>query len=70
MTLKEALKIRGLSQMRAARLADIPACNFNQVVNGKQYCHPRWRRSISEVLGIPENELFPETALKKAKGGK
>jgi predicted transcriptional regulator len=56
--IKERLYHLGLSQSKAARLADIPQPSFNQIANGKFYPCPSWRHRIAEVLQAPESELF------------
>lgn len=58
--LKEILRNRGLSQSKASRLAEIPQSNFNLICNGKGYAPPAWRKRIAIVLGMPEDEIFPE----------
>ncbi len=59
--LKKKLLELGLSQSKAARLADIPQSNFNLIVNGKAtYICPAWRKRIAKVLKVMENELFQE----------
>ena len=56
----DRLREMGLSQAKAARMADIPQSNFNLIVNGKLYPCPAWRRRIADVLQMDEANLFPE----------
>ncbi|WP_407308765.1 helix-turn-helix transcriptional regulator [Desulfosporosinus sp. SB140] len=57
--LKEILKIKGLSQSKVSRLADIPQSNFNLICNGKGYVPPAWRKRIAIVLNVDETDIFP-----------
>lgn len=67
MDLKKVIYESGLSQSKAARLADIPQSNFNLICNHKLQPCPAWRKRISIVLGIPEEILFPEYMEKAVK---
>lgn len=64
--LTEEQQKRGLSDSRLARLADINQSDFCSMKNGKRPCFPAWRERISLVLGVPEDELFPEYEAKGA----
>lgn len=61
-------KKRGLSDSKLARMADINQSDFCSMKNGKRPCYPAWRKRISSVLGVPEDELFPKFA-DKVKAG-
>jgi predicted transcriptional regulator len=63
--IKERLNDLGLSQSKAARLADIPQPSFNQIANGKCHPCPSWRSRIAKVLQLPESELFSDTVRRK-----
>ncbi|HEX9058688.1 MAG TPA: helix-turn-helix transcriptional regulator [Clostridia bacterium] len=58
--IKELLVKKGLSQSKAARLADIPQSSFCLIANGKGYCPPAWKKRIAKVLEVSESELFAE----------
>lgn len=58
--INDRLKEMGLSQAKAARMADIPQSNFNLIVNGKLYPCPAWRKRIADVLQKDEVDLFPD----------
>lgn len=58
--LKNRLLELKISQSKAGRMADVPQCSFNLIVNGKMVPCPSWRRRIAEVLQIPEEVLFAE----------
>ena len=60
LTLKEVIKERGISQRQLSIRAGISNQDVNQAINGKRPFFPAWRKRISEVLGMPESELFPE----------
>jgi len=63
--LKKIISDKGISQSKVARIADIPQSNFNLICNGKLHPCPAWRRRISEVLEMQEDELFPEFVKKE-----
>lgn len=65
MIIKNRLKELNLSQSKASRLADMPQSSFNQIVNNKLYPCPAWRKRISAVLRISEDELFSGYEIKK-----
>ena len=65
MFIKDRLISLGLSQSKAARIADIPQPSFNLIVNGKSYPCPAWRKRIASVLQVTEEELFPECIQRK-----
>lgn len=58
--LKTVLKERGLSTHGVALLAKISPSDLCQALNGKKTFYRGWRMRISAVLGMSENELFPE----------
>ena len=60
-TLKKAVERSGLSGFEVSRRAGMASSDFYQVLHGKRHAFPKWRRQLSEVLGVPESELFPET---------
>jgi lambda repressor-like predicted transcriptional regulator len=53
-------KKKNMSIAAMMRSANMHSCDFYQAVNGKKPFFPAWRRRISEVLEMPEEELFPE----------
>ena len=58
--LRAIMKMRGLSQNRLAMDARIAPSELSKAINGKIPWYPKWRKGISDALGIPENELFNE----------
>jgi lambda repressor-like predicted transcriptional regulator len=60
MHLENILRKRGISKNQLAMEARISPADFYQAINGKKPFFPAWRQRVSEVLGIPESELFPE----------
>lgn len=61
--LKDVMKERGISQAAMARMANINQSQFNRAYNGNQPFFKGWKKRISEVLNIPESELFPQDDL-------
>lgn len=57
--LKEIMKERRISQAKLSRIANINSSQFNRAYNGHQPFFKGWKLRISEVLNIPESELFP-----------
>jgi predicted transcriptional regulator len=60
MRINDVLRERNISKAQAARLANIPQNDFYQATNGKRSFFPAWRKRLSEVLNMSEDELFPE----------
>lgn len=60
MKLEEVLKEKGISKNQIALMARITPGDLYQALNGKKPFFPAWRKRISETLGVPEDELFPE----------
>jgi predicted transcriptional regulator len=58
--INEVIKEKGYTKSRVAVMANIPQNDFYQATNGKKSFFPAWRKRCSEVLEIPEEELFPE----------
>ena len=56
--LREVMKKRGLSQNQLAMDARIAPSEFSKAINGRIPWYPKWRKGVSDVLGIPEHELF------------
>ncbi len=52
--------LRGFSQSKLARLIDSSSQNLCAVELNKMEAWPKMRRRLSEVLCVPECELFPE----------
>lgn len=61
-TLRNEMNRKGLSSNKLALGSMISPANFSQAINGKTPMFPAWRRRISEYLGMPQGELFPEYA--------
>lgn len=60
MRLKEILEEKGISQRKLSIDAGIASQDVNQAINGKKPFFPGWRKRISDALGVPEEDLFPE----------
>ena len=56
--LKDELRERNLSIRQCARACDIDCCNLTNCLNGKKPMYPKYKRVISEHLGIDEDVLF------------
>ena len=57
---RKVRKKLGLSGEALARKAEMSASDLSKVERGRVYAFPGWRRRISDALGVPECELFPE----------
>ncbi len=51
----------GLSQTKVARLANLPEPTLSDLELGKRQPWHKARADLAKVLGVPEEELFPET---------
>lgn len=58
--LEKELKRRGWSRNRLGLEAKISPSSISQAMNGKCPMFPNWKKRISQVLGIPVEELFLE----------
>jgi predicted transcriptional regulator len=56
----EIIKLKGYTKAKVAIMANIPQNDFYQATNGKKSFFPKWRKAVSSVLGMSEEELFPE----------
>ena len=50
----------GINQAELARRTGLPPTLVNHLERGRLYPYPKYRRLISEVLGMSEDELFEE----------
>ncbi len=57
--LREYLEKLDISQLELSRLTRIAPTDINQIVNGKRYCYPGWKKKIATALHVPVSELFP-----------
>ncbi|WP_113675257.1 helix-turn-helix domain-containing protein [Vallitalea guaymasensis] len=46
------------SQLQLARETKIAPSDLNNVIKGKRYCYPGWRKRISQALDVKEEDLF------------
>ncbi|MGH9087147.1 MAG: hypothetical protein ACRDYZ_03405 [Acidimicrobiales bacterium] len=60
--MKVELTKRGLTQRAFAPIAGVSAGTLGLVLNGRVAAWPALRRRVTEALGKPEDELFPEAA--------
>lgn len=51
---------RGMTQFDLAIKTRISQTDICQIELGKRPVFPKWRRKLSEALGVPEEKLFPE----------
>lgn len=58
--LNAILKERGISQLELSRNTRISPSDINQVINGKKYCFPGWKKRIADFLEIEEETIFEE----------
>lgn len=58
--IKDILEKQGKSQLQLSRETNIAPSDLNQVINGKKYCFPGWRKKIAKALKVKESELFNE----------
>jgi transcriptional regulator with XRE-family HTH domain len=61
--LKQIMRDRGMSQNQLAYDARVPQGSISLIVNEKLYPCPAWRKRIAEVMGMPEDALFPNSTL-------
>lgn len=59
--LKAILRKQGKTQFWLSRETGITCPDLSQVMNGKKYCFPGWRKKISQALNLPEEEIFTDT---------
>jgi transcriptional regulator with XRE-family HTH domain len=57
---KIELAKRGKTQRGFAGEVNISPGTLSQVLNGRAQPWPALRRRVSEALGVPESDLFPE----------
>lgn len=51
---------RQISGLKLSMLTGISPSDISQIELGRRQCFPAWRKKISNVLNVPEKELFPE----------
>ena len=56
--LKNLLQDKGVSPHRLAMECKIAPSTMYSILNGKICAYPRYRKSISEYLGLPEEDIF------------
>lgn len=56
---KERLK-RGWSMVELARRAKISEATLSRLENSKTFPYPGWKKRLSRVLGVKQEELFKE----------
>lgn len=56
--LKQVLLERNISVYRLSKDLGIANSTLYNIVNGKLYPYPRYRKMISDYLDVPEAELF------------
>lgn len=58
--LKQIIDERKITPYRLAKDCNISTSLIYGVVKGTQQVFPRWRKSISEYLELPEEEIFED----------
>ena len=60
--IEQILKEQGLSQAKAARLADVNETSMSRIVSGKEPAFPKRGQRIADALGWKDDwqELFEE----------
>ncbi|EKQ57253.1 MULTISPECIES: helix-turn-helix transcriptional regulator [unclassified Clostridium] len=58
--IKLILRERGISQLELSRMTKISPSDINQVIRGKKYCFPGWRKRIAEFLEVDEETIFQD----------
>lgn len=58
--LKQYRQARGLSRDAFARLVGVNSANVYTVETGRRRSWPKLRKDAARVLGVSEEELFPE----------
>lgn len=56
--LKALLKERDITGAQLSRECGITQSTVYNIIAGRQYVWPKWRRKISEYLEVPQEELF------------
>lgn len=57
--LKKILKEKGISGMQLSRITGISTSVIYSISSEKIVAFPGWKRRISEALGVPVDEIFP-----------
>lgn len=58
--LRKILNERGITPYRLGKDCKIGTCHIYNILNGDCKIFPRWRKSISEYLGLPEEDIFED----------
>ena len=58
--LKKIRTKHGMSQLELSYDTRISPSDISNIETGKQYPHKGWRKKISKVLEVDEEEIFPE----------
>lgn len=58
--LRQVRKERGLTQFELAKRTGIHPTEIGKVERGILKPFPRWRKKLSQALGVPEDQLFGE----------
>lgn len=58
--LRKIIDEKGITPYRLAKDCHIAPTDVYNILKGMRPAFPRWRKSISEYLGIPEEEIFME----------
>lgn len=55
----------GISGIKLARTLEVAESQVSKWRNGLMYVSPRYRSKLSEILGVPAEELFDERGIPK-----
>ena len=58
--LRDIRKKKGMSQLELSYDTRISPSDISNIERGKQYPHKGWRKKISKVSEVDEEEIFPE----------
>lgn len=59
--LTNVLKEKGMTKFKLSKLANIAEQDIYSAFKGRKPFYPNWRKRISEVLEVPETELFDDS---------
>lgn len=58
--LKEIIAEKGITTNKLAHMSNIASQDLYNAFNGRKRIYPNWKKRISDVLDMPEEELFEE----------
>lgn len=67
MILLEILETKGISKLQLACKCGMATTDLYSAINGNKPFYPKWRKSISDFLGVDEELIFDGNKLRKKK---